>query len=140
MSSISSTLQIAKMVASEKLCSLREDVRRPMLQTANMAEDKNGGPNHLQAWREFRGLTQDELGAKIGTTGSVISLLEAGDRGLSAKWLRRLAPALETTPGHLLDHDPRRVSADIISLWSRMNLDQRGQIVDIGKTIIGEKR
>lgn len=62
--------------------------------------------NHLRAWREIRGLTQEQLADKIGTAANVISLLESGDRGLSLKWLLKLAPALGTTPGFLLDHNP----------------------------------
>src|SRR5690242_9035566 len=58
--------------------------------------DKNDGPNHLKAWREFRKLSQEDLAEKVGTTASQISMLETGDRGLSAKWLRKLAPALGT--------------------------------------------
>lgn len=68
-----------------------------------MAEDKNGGPNYLQEWRELRDLTQEELAEEAGTTGSVISLLEAGDRGMSLKWMRRLAPALKVSPGQLAE-------------------------------------
>ena len=62
--------------------------------------------NHLRAWREYRGMTQAQLASIIGTEGSVISLLESGDRSLSDKWLRRLAPPLGTTPGFLLDYAP----------------------------------
>jgi transcriptional regulator with XRE-family HTH domain len=73
--------------------------------------------NYLRAWREYRGLTQAQLAAIIGTEGSVISLLESGDRGLSDRWLRRLAPALETTPSLLLDFEPAQVDATMLELW-----------------------
>ena len=82
--------------------------------------NKNAGPNFLRAWREFRQMSQEELAAKVDTTASVISMLELGERGLSAKWLRRLAPALNTTPGYLLDHNPNELPTDIIDIWSRM--------------------
>lgn len=75
--------------------------------------------NHLRAWREHRGLTQAQLAAVVGTEGSVISLLESGDRRLSDKWLRRLAPVLGTTPGFLLDYNPGQTSValrDVIAL------------------------
>ena len=72
-----------------------------------MADDRGASRrNYLRAWREYRGLTQAQLAAMIGTEGSVISLLESGDRELSDKWLRRVAPALGTTPGFLLDYSP----------------------------------
>lgn len=82
-----------------------------------MSDDKNAGPNFLRAWREYREMTQAELAEKVGTTQNMIGYLESGERGLSAKWLRRLAPALNTTPGYLLDHDPHELPSDIIDIW-----------------------
>jgi transcriptional regulator with XRE-family HTH domain len=76
--------------------------------------------NYLRAWREHRGLTQAQLAAMAGTEGSVISLLESGDRGLSDKWLRRLALPLKTTPGALLDFHPESVNEDMLEQWGRI--------------------
>ena len=76
--------------------------------------------NNLRAWREFRQLTQDELAALIGTNGSVISLLESGTRGLSLKWLQKLAPALKTKPGMILDHDPNDLDNSILEIWANV--------------------
>jgi transcriptional regulator with XRE-family HTH domain len=86
-----------------------------------MQTDKNGGPNNLRAWRLHRKLTLEELAERVGTTAGVIHYLEEGTRGLSAKWLRKLAPALDTTPGYLLDLKPEEVPADIIDLWSHIS-------------------
>jgi transcriptional regulator with XRE-family HTH domain len=86
--------------------------------------------NYLRAWREFRKMTQAELAAIIGTEGSVISLLESGDRGLSDKWLRRLAPALATTPGLLLDFPPDSVDDAILQLWNQLPEDQQSEVRD----------
>src|SRR3546814_5563962 len=58
-------------------------------------DDSNGGPNHLRAWREFRKMSQPELADAIGTSHQVIGYLERGRTQLSAKWLRKLAPALK---------------------------------------------
>jgi len=85
--------------------------------------DKNAGPSHLKAWREFREMSQEDLAEKVDTTASQISMLETGERGLSAKWLRKLAPALGTTPGHLLDHDPTTIDNDVFDIW--MEIDRR---------------
>jgi transcriptional regulator with XRE-family HTH domain len=98
--------------------------------------DKNGGPNYLKAWRLFRGLTQEQLAALVDTNANMIGYLESGERGLSAKWLRRLAPALDTTPGMLLDHDPRALDADIIDIWAHAGAREKRQISDIAKTIV----
>ncbi len=101
-----------------------------------MATDKNAGPNYLQAWRLYRDMTQAELAEKVGTNQNMIGYLESGERGLSAKWLRKLAPALNTTPGMLLDHNPNDLSADILDIWGSADIRQRRQIADIAKTIV----
>lgn len=100
------------------------------------ASDKNDGPNHLRAWREFRKMSQAELAEKVGTNQNMIFYLETGERGLSAKWLRKLAPALNTTPGHLLDHDPSDVEADIIDIWMEADQRQRRQLSDVARAIV----
>jgi transcriptional regulator with XRE-family HTH domain len=76
--------------------------------------------NFVAAWRERRGLTQEQLADKAGTTGSVISLLEAGKRQLSAKWLRRLASALDIPLGYLLETHPDDVPDDVLDAWARI--------------------
>jgi transcriptional regulator with XRE-family HTH domain len=83
--------------------------------------------NFLRAWREHRRMTQAKLAEAVGTTGAVISLLESGDRGLSDKWLRLLAPVLGTRPGHLLEVDPADVSTDILDIWAEIPEERRQQ-------------
>lgn len=87
----------------------------------------NDDRNYLKAWREFRGLKQEQLAEAIGTTKAVISLLENEKRPLSAKWLRKLAEVLDTQPGHILDHDPNELPADVFDIWSRIAKDDRAQ-------------
>lgn len=70
--------------------------------------------NHLRAWREYRGLTQAQLAELVDTTDNVISMLESGDRQLSPKWLNRLAPALKTRPGFLLEFAPEAADLSIL--------------------------
>ena len=100
------------------------------------ADDKNGGPNHLKAWREFVGLTQADLAAAVGTNANMIGYLESGERGLSAKWLRRLAPALKTTSGMLLEHDPRDLDSDIWEIWANADNRTKRQISEVAKALI----
>jgi transcriptional regulator with XRE-family HTH domain len=75
--------------------------------------------NHLRAWREFREMTQEQLAEKVGTKASTISELETGAKaknGLSGKWLKKLAPALRTTPALLLECDPESLSTTSLEL------------------------
>lgn len=74
-------------------------------------------------------MTQAELGAAIGTTNAVISLLESGDRKLSPKWLYRLAPALRTTPGHLMEHDPNDLPTDVLDIWVDVPEEDRPRVL-----------
>lgn len=92
--------------------------------------------NNLRAWREFRRMTQEELAAAMEppTTGAVVSLLENGDRRLAPKWLRRIAPALGTTPGFLLDHRPEDLPRDMMEVLNRIPLDRRKQAIAILET------
>lgn len=99
-------------------------------------DDKNGGPNYLKEWREFRKMSQASLAKAVDTTQHMIAYLESGERGLSAKWLRRLAPALNTTPGMLLDHNPNALDSDIIDIWAHASERQQRQLSDIAKTLL----
>lgn len=98
-------------------------------------QGKNGGPNHLRAWRAYRGMTQAELAAAIKTNSNVIQYLETGERGLSAKWLRKLAPALGTTPGMLLDHDPAQLDSDLMDIWGHADDREKRQISELARAI-----
>lgn len=99
-------------------------------------QDKNGGPNYLREWRKFRGMTQQELAAAVETNANMIQYLESGERGLSAKWLRRLAPVLDTTSGMILDHNPYDLDSDIIEIWATASNREKRQIADVAKAIM----
>lgn len=108
-----------------------------MSHTVNMSDgDKNGGPNNLKAWREFREMSQAALAEAVGTNANMIGYLESGERGLSAKWLRRLAPPLRTTPGMLLDHDPFLLDRDLIEIWVEASVDQRKTLAQLAKVVV----
>jgi transcriptional regulator with XRE-family HTH domain len=90
--------------------------------------------NKLRLWREYRRMTQEQLAEAIGTTAAVISLLESGKRRLSLKWLLKIAPALRTTPGFILDHDPDDLPTDILDIWADIPEQQQAQALEILKT------
>lgn len=94
---------------------------------------KSDGPNHLKAWRKHRRLTQQELADRLDppTTKQVIQAIESGARGLSDKWLRKLAPALGTSPGFLLDHDPTDVATDFLDVWAQVPDDRKAEALEM---------
>lgn len=83
-------------------------------------------------------MTQEELAnaCEPKTTGSVISLLEDGERGLSLKWLRRLAPPLRTRAGWLADINPLEADTLTLELAERVPDDKREQVRRIIETFI----
>jgi transcriptional regulator with XRE-family HTH domain len=93
--------------------------------------------NYLKQWRKKAGLSQEELADKVGTTKSVISLLESEGRPLSAKWLRKLAEALDTTPGRILDINPEEASADILDIWDHIGAKERPTAVRVLRSLTG---
>lgn len=99
-----------------------------------MKKSTKAPANHLRAWREMRGLSQEALATKIGTAGNVIGLLESGERGLSHKWLVKLAAALQTSPGFLLDYDPNEIDTQFVQAAMDVPADQRPQALKILET------
>jgi len=104
------------------------------LHNANMPD---GDRNYLREWRQFKKLTQEQLADKVGTTKAVISLLETEQRPLSSKWLRKLAEALGTTPGRILDVDPTEVSAEVLDIWDHIGTADRRRAVNILREFTG---
>lgn len=100
------------------------------------SDETNAGPNHLAAWREFAGLSQEKLAELVGTSQGMIGHLETDRRQLTAKWLRRLAPVLGTTPGWLLDHDPKDIPRDIFDMWRQSDEGTRRQIVSVMAALV----
>lgn len=107
-------------------------------QIADMDDDsdKNGGPNHLRAWMRFRGVKGAQLAEMLGVGPGMVSDLANSKRALSAKWLRRLAPLLDTTPGQLLDHDPFNLPTDIVEIWLNASEDERRQLFRVAEALM----
>ncbi|HEY1448243.1 MAG TPA: helix-turn-helix transcriptional regulator [Caulobacteraceae bacterium] len=94
---------------------------------------RNPERNFVKAWREHRGLTQAKLAEAIGTTGAVISLIEAGERRLSDKWAHKIAPVLKTRAGFLFDTDPAELDSDILEIWTEIPEERREQAREVLK-------
>lgn len=79
-------------------------------------------------------MTQSQLAEAVGTTGAVISLIEAGERRLSDKWAHRIAPVLGTRPGFLFDTNPADLDTDILEIWTEIPEENRAQAREVLKT------
>ncbi len=132
-------LHFANSPSSPSVCKSGNDRLVRLLQTKPMTKKvksrKRNAPLHyLRQWREFRELSQEQLADAVGTTKGVISLIESGNRGLSDKWARRLAPALRTRPGWLLDHDPNSIPSDLLEVWSAIPVERQSQAIKVLET------
>lgn len=119
---------------------ITDGIRRESLAAGMLAgmdkPDKSAPKNNLRAWREHRNMSQTDLAEAVGTTHGQIAHLETGRSQLSEKWLRKLADALDTTAGHLLDHDPKNMPTDILDIWFDATEDQRRQLSDMARIIV----
>ena len=137
-SSIRKHSHIANIYASPFIRNSRNALIVGKSQNADMddEEDINGGPNHLGAWMRYRKVNGAQLAKALDITPGMVSDLKNSNRALSAKWLRRIAPVLETTPGMILDHDPTVLDTDVIDMWAHASIGKRRQIAEITRTIL----
>jgi transcriptional regulator with XRE-family HTH domain len=89
----------------------------------------------IRHWRKHRGLTLEQLAARLDMTASHLSMLENGKRGYTQETLERVAEALNTDPASLLMRNPGDPDA-IWTVWEQAKPAQRATIVEIAKTII----
>jgi transcriptional regulator with XRE-family HTH domain len=113
---------------------LLDGLGEPWLTKPKDEEAEGEAPNNLRAWREYRGLSTGELAKKAGTTAQIITDLETGAVELSQKWLRTLAPALDTTSGFLLDLDPNESDPAFFEVARSIPKERRAQALEILKT------
>ena len=89
----------------------------------------------IRQWRKHRELTLEQLADVIDYTPSHLSMLERGERGYTQETLEDIADALHTDVSSLLTRDPGEPE-DIWPIWRRANPAQRGQLVEIAKTLV----
>lgn len=71
-----------------------------------MAKKPKFSRHFVKAWRKKRGITQEDLGERIGLTHSSVQRIENRLQALTQPVLDDLAMALKTTRGKLLDEPP----------------------------------
>jgi transcriptional regulator with XRE-family HTH domain len=91
--------------------------------------------NFLKQWREHRGLTQEQLAARLDTHKGQISNWENGRRDLTFNVQAALAEALEIEPQDLF-RDPAQPSAD--ELLRRASPEVRDQALRVIRALVGD--
>lgn len=84
----------------------------------------NDPPNVImRAWRDYRGLTQDQLAKAAGYNRSFVYRVEAGAKRYSKKYLEAIAAVLQCSTGDLISHMPPSKTAD--EIWAELSLEER---------------
>jgi transcriptional regulator with XRE-family HTH domain len=60
----------------------------------------------FRAWREYRGLSRDELAQRLGISAAILGRIERMQQGYSQEFLEGCADALRTDPASLVMRDP----------------------------------
>lgn len=89
----------------------------------------------IRQWRDFRGLTLEQLAERVDTTHATLSRIERGRQPYGQALLEAIAEALSTDVSSLLMRDPSDPDG-IWSVWEQAKPGERQMIVDIAKTII----
>ena len=76
----------------------------------------------IEQWRQARQMSQQELAQRSGIPRPNLSIIEQGGRDLTLSTLRRIAQALEVTPGTLADGILPEMPSHVA--WTREQLDK----------------
>ena len=96
-------------------------------------------PNYIRQWRKHRGLTQEQLAERIGTTHATVSRIERGLQDFTGEFLELAADALMCEPPDLLIRDPTDTES-IWSLWQRAQPGERRQIVALSDALLKSRQ
>ena len=92
-------------------------------------------PTFIREWRRHRGMTLEELAAKIDMVPSGLSMLERGQRGYTQETLEKTAHALQTDVAALLTSAPGDAGEELRGIWDSAQPRQRRQIIEIARTL-----
>jgi transcriptional regulator with XRE-family HTH domain len=85
----------------------------------------------LKEWRDFRGLTQERLAARIEKSPALISQIEAGNIKLTEETLEALAFALSCDPGDVLSRDPMSPDYKLWRIIKGLPADDQAQALRV---------
>jgi transcriptional regulator with XRE-family HTH domain len=85
-------------------------------------------PNKITAWRNFRKLTLEQLAELTGLSTATLSDMANRKADVTGKSLLDLAKALRTTPGALLEADPRKAQP-WWEIWENLSSRERDRAI-----------
>ncbi len=100
-----------------------------------MKKPKKRRANYIRSWRHHRGLTLEDVAARIDMTPGHLSMLERGQRSYVQETLEAIASALRTDAASLLMGDPGDPNA-IWAIWDKAKVGQRKLITDKARKLV----
>jgi len=89
----------------------------------------------FKEWREFRGLTQEQLAGRLETSVASISRIEKGTQPYTQDVLEALADTLMTDPASLIMRNPQEPEA-MWSIWDQAKQGERQLIEEIARSVV----
>ena len=124
---------MVKVTTSENFTHRRWNGQSNTRHASGMLQKRKFRRTYIREWRQHRGLTLEQLAARLDMTASHLSMLERGGRGYTQNTLEELAEALQTDPASLLMRQPG--DDEMWSLWDQARPGVRRQITEIAKTL-----
>lgn len=93
----------------------------------------------IREWREFRGLTQDQLAERLDMSKASLSRIETYKQPYTQDFLEACADALLTEPASLLIRNPGDEDS-IWSLWDRAKPGERQVIESAAREALLKRR
>ena len=104
-----------------------------------MSKPADSGPrnvrHYLKEWREKRGLFQEDLAKRVGSSGSAISRFETGERHIKFDMQAKLMQALGITAAQFFTHPD---DTELEALIARLKPEHRERVAKIVKAFIDD--
>lgn len=94
--------------------------------------------DRIKETRIAAGVTQAELGRRLGISYSGVSKIERGTYNVGLETIKKIAKALNVTPDYLIfgSEDPR---AEINRLFDQLTSDQQESVLAFLRTMLGDR-
>lgn len=94
---------------------------------------------YLKEWRKHRGLTQEQLAARMDVDRTTISKMETGTHSYTKEFLENAANALNCQPWELIGRNPMIEPEPVVNLWERIMERDRPAALTMLRSLAGQE-
>lgn len=95
---------------------------------------------YLRAWREFRGLTLEQVAAEIGQTHGILSKIERNKRRYNQTVLEKLSDLYGAEPADLLSKDPTTANDPLAKIVADLPPEDRPRAAEMLKLLTSRRQ